>query len=98
MATIRQADFSGGEIDPRLWGKTTHQKAPTFVRTMRNVYAIPQGAAMNRPGTRHIALPRDQTQAPQLIPFLWPSQNYLLEVNADFIRIHANGVFVVDVA
>jgi hypothetical protein len=98
MATVRQADFTGGEIDPRLWGKTTAQKAPTYVRTMKNMIAVPQGAAMNRAGTQFVALTRDQTQAPQLIPFLWPSQNYLLEVSAGFIRVYANGVFVVDVA
>lgn len=98
MPIVRQADFTGGEIDPRLWGKTTHQKAPTFVRTMSNFYAVPQGAAMNRPGTRQIAPTLDQVKPPRLVAFLWPSQNYLLSVNAGTIRIFANGVFVVDVA
>lgn len=98
MPIVRQADFTGGEIDPRLWGKTTHQKAPTFVRTMSNFYAVPQGAAMNRPGTKYIQPTLDQVKPPRLVAFLWPSQNYLLSVNAGTIRIFANGVFVVDVA
>lgn len=98
MPIVRQADFTGGEIDPRLWGKTTHQKYPTFVRTLRNFIAIPQGAAMNRPGTVTIALAKDQTAPAKLIHFDWPSQNYLLEVSAGNIRVYANGVFVVDVA
>jgi hypothetical protein len=61
MPIVRQADFTGGEVDPRLWGKTTHAEvAPTFVRTMSNFYAVPQGAAMNRPGTKFIAPAKDQ--------------------------------------
>jgi hypothetical protein len=98
MPIVRQADFTGGEVDPRLWGKTTHAKYPTFVRRMSNFFAVPQGAALNRPGTVFVGLTRDQTAAPKLIPFLWPSQNYLLEVSAGNIRVWANGVFVVDVA
>jgi hypothetical protein len=98
MPIVRQADFTGGEIDPRLWGKTTHQKAPTFVRTMSNFYAVPQGAAMNRPGTKYIAPAKDQVGPPRLVSFLWPSQNYLLEVTVGWVRIYANGVVVGDVA
>src|SRR4051812_33762386 len=97
MPIVRQADFTGGEVDPRLYGKTTHPKYPTFVRKMSNFFAVPQGAALNRPGTIFVGLTRDQTAAPKLIPFLWPSQNYLLEVSAGNIRVWANGVFVVDV-
>src|SRR3954462_10220614 len=97
MPIVRQADFTGGEVDPRLWGKTTHAKYPTFVRRMSNFFAVPQGAALNRPGTVFVGLTRDQTAAPKLIPFLRPSQNYLLEVSAGNIRVWANGVFVVDV-
>jgi hypothetical protein len=97
MPIVRQADFTGGEVDPRLYGKTTHPKYPTFVRKMSNFFAVPQGAALNRPGTIFVGLARDQTAAPRIIRFDWPSQNYLLEVSAGNIRVWANGVFVVDV-
>lgn len=98
MPIVRQADFSGGEIDPRLRGKTSDPRYARYVRKLSNMIVVPHGAAMNRPGTQHLGMLTSQTAAPQFMPFLWPSQNYLLEVSAGNIRVWASGVFVVDVA
>jgi len=96
MPIVRQADFTGGEIDPYMYGKTTHAKYPSAVRQLLNFVVGPQGAAKNRPGTRYFATWPDPANPPRLIPFSWPSKSYVLAFGNLVCRLYPSGNVGVD--
>lgn len=49
-----QAAFTAGELDPRLYDRTSLKYFSTGAATMQNVVVIPQGGFTIRDGTRHI--------------------------------------------
>lgn len=51
MPYIRQTNFSGGEISPRLWGRTDLARRNAGLRTLKNFFVDRSGAALSRPGT-----------------------------------------------
>src|SRR2546421_475394 len=91
MPIVRQSSFAGGEVDPLLYGRTDHPKYGTFVRQLLNFIAAPQGAAKNRAGTKYMASVKTPSLTVRLIPFIWPSQNYVLEFGNLYVRFYSNG-------
>jgi hypothetical protein len=91
MPIVRQANFAGGEVDPLLYGRTDHPKYRSFVRQLVNFIASPQGAAKNRAGTKFVASVKTSSVSPRLIPFIWPTQNYVLEFGNLYVRFFSNG-------
>ena len=52
MSSIRQASFAGGEISPRLAGRSDLKKLTTALGKCRNMVVTPEGALQRRPGTQ----------------------------------------------
>jgi hypothetical protein len=96
---VRQSSFHGGEVAPNLFSRTDIESRRAAVRTLRNFFPTPTGAAMNRAGFQYIAPLKDQTRKARLIPFTFStSQAYLLEFGHLYVRVYQGGVFVTEVA
>ena len=55
MATVRQTNFSAGELSPLLWGRTDLSIYGKGLRRCRNFFISHGGAAVSRPGSTFVA-------------------------------------------
>lgn len=96
----RQTNFSTGELDPKLWGRTDLPVFGKGLRRCRNFFITkPHGAAMSRPGTLFVRETKQQNVTPTLVPFIFSdTQTYVLEFCAGVVRFHTGGATVVYVA
>lgn len=97
MALVRQTNFLGGELDPKLWGRSDLGIYGRGARRMRNFFPTHQGAAVSRPGTQYLGLAGNTNG--RLIPFIVDEQNSLvIEMNAvaggGTFRFWRNGALV----
>lgn len=92
---LKQTKFNG-EIDPNLWGDTSNPKYSISMRTCKNWIPSPQGAIVKRPGTRFIAITKNDAASPsRLIPFVFSDgQAFLLEFSNLILRFYQNGQYV----
>ena len=94
MATTRtfNRSFAGGELSPEMFGRIDDQKFQTGAAKMRNFIALPQGPAVNRPGTKFVRAVKDSTKKTRLIPFTYSTtQTMVLEFGQGYIRFHTQG-------
>jgi len=90
MFLIQNA-FNGGEISPSCDSRQDTQQYAKSVKTMKNFYAKPQGAAVNRPGTYFIAAVYDSTKKVAIVPFVFSeSIAYILEFGDYYVRFYRN--------
>ncbi len=108
---LRQNSFTGGEISPRLFGRTDLARYPQSAQQLRNFLVEQTGVATNRPGfmlvsrtkdtpLQALAANNDPTHSQKkvrLVPFVFnETQSYCLEFGEDYIRVHSLGGQVVD--
>lgn len=99
MPSVRQTNFLGGELDPKLWGRTDLETFSRGLRRMRNFFPSQHGAAVSRPGTTFVSeidflAGNEETK---LITFLYsPELNYVLLFSHLAFRVFADGGYVVD--
>ena len=96
MARVRPSHttFAGGEISPLLHARSDWGPYANSCLEMRNVAALPEGAAERRPGTEYIAAARDTAASapPYLFPFEFSvAQTYVIEVAAGALRFFLPG-------
>ena len=94
MPTTRtfNRSFAGGELSPEMFGRIDDQKFQTGAAKMRNFIALPQGPAVNRPGTKFVRAVKDSTKKTRLIPFTYSTtQTMVLEFGEGYIRFHTQG-------
>ena len=94
MPTTRtfNRSFAGGELSPEMFGRIDDQKFQTGAAKMRNFIALPQGPAVNRPGTQFVREVKDSTKKTRLIPFTYSTtQTMVLEFGEGYIRFHTQG-------
>ena len=94
MPTTRtfNRSFAGGELSPEMFGRIDDQKFQTGAAKMRNFIALPQGPAVNRPGTKFVREVKDSTKKTRLIPFTYSTtQTMVLEFGEGYIRFHTQG-------
>ena len=94
MPTTRtfNRSFAGGELSPEMFGRIDDQKFQTGAAKMRNFIALPQGPAVNRPGTQFVRAVKDSTKKTRLIPFTYSTtQTMVLEFGQGYIRFHTQG-------
>src|SRR5262245_26597516 len=106
MPAVRQTNFSGGELSPRMWGRTDLPLFGRGARTMRNFFPSHQGTAVSRPGTTYVDTVKPvawaegeevPTRAYRLVPFIaGDGRTYVLQFGQHFIRFHTFGGTVVD--
>lgn len=89
---IMQNSFTGGEFSPVMDARQDLQKYATGVKTMKNFYVLPHGAAVNRQGTYFIAATKDHGKRSRLIPFQYSQeQAYAIEFGHLYCRFYRDG-------
>ena len=94
MPTTRtfNRSFAGGELSPEMFGRIDDQKFQTGAAKLRNFIALPQGPAVNRPGTKFVRAVKDSTKKTRIIPFTYSTtQTMVLEFGEGYIRFHTQG-------
>jgi hypothetical protein len=98
MSTLRRikTSFTAGELSPELMGRPDLRAYENGARRLRNVFILPTGGVMRRPGLRWLAaLPGSA----RLIPFEFSTeQTYLLALTAGQIRVFRNDAAVATIA
>lgn len=94
MPPVRQTDFSGGELDPKLWGRTDLAKHAKGLKTCKNFFISKHGEAVSRPGTQLVE-ELASTGPLQLVDFVYSdSVAYVLEFTHEKIRFFTSGAVV----
>lgn len=94
MANVRtlQRSFAGGEVTPELFGRIDDAKYQAGAAKLRNFIALPQGPAVNRPGTAFVREVKDSTKSTRIIPFTYSTtQTMVIELGAGYFRFHSQG-------
>lgn len=93
----QQNSFVGGEISPRLFGRTDLNQYGNSLATLLNFTLHPHGGASRRGGTKYVCAVKDSSKATRLIPFEYSaSLTYVLEVGENYIRFVKNGSQLLD--
>lgn len=108
------ANFTAGEVTPRLHGRLDFDRLYDGARTVENFICLPHGGVMRRPGTCYVADALSDTNATRLMGFVFSQeQAYVLEWGHQTLRwfqnrgqliadntdgVIANGTFDADVA
>ena len=75
-----QANFTAGEISPRVRGRTDIARYKNGTQVLENFLPMRQGGIVRRPGFRFVAEVKDSTKLTRLIPFEFnDEQTYVLE-------------------
>jgi len=85
-----QNGFTAGELDPKLRARTDIGQYYNGAAKLRNVFVVPQGAAIRRPGLEYVAkLPSGNIQ---LIPFIFSeTDHYLCVLTTNLMTIYKGG-------
>ncbi len=79
--------FNGGEVSPRLYGRSDIQKYDRAAAVIRNFLIQAEGGLLRRSGTRFVKPIFDQTAKVKLVPFIYSTeQAYMLVFSA--LKIH----------
>jgi len=93
---LMQTSFTGGELSPKLEGRTDIVKYGQSVHTMENFIPLPYGGAVRRPGTYYVSEVKDSTKVTRLIPFQFSvTQAYILEFGNLYMRVYKDNGQVV---
>lgn len=89
---IKQFSFAGGEISPKLFGRTDLERYRQSMQACRNFIVEQTGVATNRPGWKYIGEVKDSSKLTVLKPFTALSgQAYALEFGDYYMRVHTLG-------
>ena len=85
---VELTNFTGGELSPRLDGRTDINKYTSGCSTLENLIVYPHGSAARRPGSTFVAEVADSDNKTRLIPFEFSTtQTYMLEFSNLKIRV-----------
>jgi hypothetical protein len=86
---VELTNFTGGELSPRLDGRTDLTKYASGCSTLQNLVVYPHGSAARRPGSTFIAEVADSDNKTRLIPFEFSTtQTYMLEFSNLKMRVY----------
>ena len=86
---VELTNFTGGELSPRLDGRTDLTKYTSGCKTLQNLVVYPHGSAARRPGSTFIAEVADSDNKTRLIPFEFSTtQTYMLEFSNLKMRVY----------
>ena len=89
--TLAYSNFTGGEISPRLEGRTDLAIYNNSAKELNNFLIHPHGGVSRRPGTEFVSRVHDQSKYTRLIPFEFSTvQTYVLEFATGKIRFYKN--------
>ena len=85
---VELTNFTGGELSPRLDGRTDLTKYTSGCATLENLIVYPHGSAARRPGSTFVAEVADSANKTRLIPFEFSTtQTYMLEFSNLKMRV-----------
>jgi hypothetical protein len=88
--TLRQTDFSGGEVSPTFWGRSDLKRYHSALRDCENLIPLPHGAAVLRPGFRYCGTPK--TGAARLVGFRFSDDSQVvMEIGNGYVRFWIDG-------
>lgn len=84
-----QNSFNGGELSPRLVGRTDVDKYGSGALLIQNTIVQAQGGLKHRPGARFVQEVKDSDNKTKLVPFIVSTvQAYMLEFSNNLIRFY----------
>lgn len=87
-----QADFSRGELAPRLHARIDIAYYKSALKTCTNWTVLKQGGLRKRPGFRMVKEAKDSSKRVRLLPFIFSTQQaYVIEMGDLYARNYANG-------
>lgn len=106
MPRLYQGAFNSGEMAPGLWGRVDLDRFGAGLRVARNMFPLPEGGIMKRPGFEHISPvhydeePADVENyraAARLVPFKFNNdQTYMVVLHAQLFWIIKKGAVVLN--
>lgn len=89
-ANLSQTTFTGGVLSPRVLGRLDMERYYTAIKEGSNVYAVPQGGLVRRPGTLDTAAAyANGNNTSILVPFvIGRDQAWMLEFAEQKIRVY----------
>lgn len=92
-----QNSLIGGEISPRLYGRSDTEKYGASAKTIRNVFIAPHGGGYSRPGFGFIQETKDSSKFSRLIDFEFSDQQaYAIEMGEGYFRFYRDGGYILD--
>ncbi|MBI1213956.1 MAG: hypothetical protein GC190_21045 [Alphaproteobacteria bacterium] len=83
-----QASFAGGELSPRLYGRSDIAKYQTGAEVVENWIPRPEGGLMRRHGTRYAGSVKTSSKQTRVVPFIFSTiQAYIVEFGDQYIRV-----------
>ncbi|PLC03425.1 hypothetical protein CY658_21660 [Variovorax sp. RO1] len=93
--TMIQTAFLGGEVSPKMLGRTDLKGYDTSTKTMLNALPFYHGGTKRRPGTFFHGEVRDSSFAVKLVPFIYSrTQSFLCVFNNSRIQFIKDGDFI----
>ena len=94
---VELTNFTGGELSPRLDGRTDITKYTSGCATLENLVVYPHGSAARRPGSTFLAEVADSANKTRLIPFEFSTtQTYMLEFSNLKMRVYKDSGAVLE--
>ena len=93
---LLQCSFAGGEISPECANRVDIDKYNSAVLRAKNCLIKPYGPIYKRPGLKYIARTKYPNRKAIILPFNGAnaSDDYLLEIGHEYIRVHKNGQYL----
>lgn len=90
-----QTDFTGGELNPMLYGRVNADRYGSGVKVMRNAWTRVSGGAESRAGLRYVNKAKNDTGIIRLVPWVYNrDQSYVLEITDGKMRFIQQGQLV----
>jgi hypothetical protein len=94
---VELTNFTGGELSPRLDGRTDLTKYTSGCSTLENLVVYPHGSAARRPGSTFVAEVANSDNKTRLIPFEFSTtQTYMLEFSNLKMRVYKDSGAVLE--
>ena len=94
---VELTNFTGGELSPRLDGRTDLTKYTSGCSTLENLVVYPHGSAARRPGSTFVAEVANSANKTRLIPFEFSTtQTYMLEFSNLKMRVYKDNGSVLE--
>ena len=94
---VELTNFTGGELSPRLDGRTDLTKYTSGCSTLENLVVYPHGSAARRPGSTYVAEVANSNNKTRLIPFEFSTtQTYMLEFSNLKMRVYKDSGAVLE--
>ncbi len=94
---VELTNFTGGELSPRLDGRTDLTKYTSGCSTLENLIVYPHGSAARRPGSTFLAEVANSANKTRLIPFEFSTtQTYMLEFSNLKMRVYKDSGAVLE--